>query len=236
MPCAHGRSPHDRPVHGHRRRDTGAEGRVMSAAPGGEVIVYEAPDGEVRVDVRLDRETVWLTQAQMSELFGRERSVVTKHVGNAFREGELDPAAVCAKLHILRRTGKPIRSTTTTSTSSFRSAIASSHCAAPSSASGPPERCASTWCAATRSTAALRAERARAGGCAVTGAQGSRRRGADVTTRGAGWSMSLPAIRRPSCSCNAMTKACWKSRRGTGVAFCRPWKRLAPRSGDSRPT
>ncbi|MEX1025032.1 MAG: hypothetical protein WD226_08135 [Planctomycetota bacterium] len=42
----------------------------------GEVILYEAPD---RVDVRLERETVWLSQAQMAELFGRERSVVTKH-------------------------------------------------------------------------------------------------------------------------------------------------------------
>lgn len=78
----------------------------MSAAPGGEVIVYEAPDGEVRVDVRLDRETVWLTQAQMAELFGRERSVVTKHVGNAFREGELDPAAVCAKFAHTAADGK----------------------------------------------------------------------------------------------------------------------------------
>ena len=78
----------------------------MSAAPGGEVIVYEAPDGEVRVDVRLDRETVWLTQAQMAELFGRERSVVTKHVRNAFREGELDPAAVCAKFAHTAADGK----------------------------------------------------------------------------------------------------------------------------------
>jgi len=52
--------------------------------PGGEVRVYEAADGEVRVDVRLDRETVWLTQEQMSQLFGRERSVITKHVRNVF--------------------------------------------------------------------------------------------------------------------------------------------------------
>ena len=41
--------------------------------PSGEVRVYEAADGEVRVDVRVDRETVWLTQEQMSQLFGRER-------------------------------------------------------------------------------------------------------------------------------------------------------------------
>lgn len=64
---------------------------------GGEVRVYEAADGEVRVDVQLDRETVWLTQEQMSQLFGRERSVITKHVRNVFREGELEPGATCAK-------------------------------------------------------------------------------------------------------------------------------------------
>ena len=65
--------------------------------PGGEVRVYEAADGEVCVDVRLDRETVWLTQEQMSQLFRRERSVITKHVRNVFRERELEPGATCAK-------------------------------------------------------------------------------------------------------------------------------------------
>jgi prophage maintenance system killer protein len=73
--------------------------------PRGEVVVYEAPDGEVRVDVRLERETVWLTQAQMAELFGRERSVVTKHIRNAFQEGELDPGATSAKFAQVRTEG-----------------------------------------------------------------------------------------------------------------------------------
>ena len=61
------------------------------------VVVYETPDGEMRVDVRLDRETVWLTQRQMAELFGRDRSLVTKHIRNIFKEGELEPEATCAK-------------------------------------------------------------------------------------------------------------------------------------------
>ena len=65
--------------------------------PGGEMVLYQAPDGEVQVDVRLEQETVWLTQHQMAALFGRERSVVAKHIGNAYREGELDAAATCAK-------------------------------------------------------------------------------------------------------------------------------------------
>ena len=51
----------------------------------GEVIVYEAPDGAIRVDVRLERETVWLTQQQMAELFGRERSVVAHRLDGASR-------------------------------------------------------------------------------------------------------------------------------------------------------
>ncbi|MEJ7668571.1 MAG: virulence protein RhuM/Fic/DOC family protein [Casimicrobiaceae bacterium] len=65
--------------------------------PGGEVILYEAPDGQVRVEVRLERENVWLTQEQMARLFGRERSVITKHVRNVFREGELEAVTTCAK-------------------------------------------------------------------------------------------------------------------------------------------
>ena len=70
---------------------------MTGESSGGEVFVYEAPDGAVRVDVRLDRDTVWLTQDQMSGLFGRERSVITKHIRNVFRDGELDPGATCAK-------------------------------------------------------------------------------------------------------------------------------------------
>ncbi|MDT8423630.1 MAG: RhuM family protein [Desulfuromonadales bacterium] len=64
---------------------------------GGEVALYQAEDGKASIDVQHDHETVWLTQDQMSKLFERERSVVTKHLRNVFREGELDELAVCAK-------------------------------------------------------------------------------------------------------------------------------------------
>ena len=77
----------------------------MAGAPGGDVVVYEAPGGEVRVDVRLERETVWLSQEQMAEVFGRERSVVTKHIRNVFKEGELDPGATSAKFAQVRSEG-----------------------------------------------------------------------------------------------------------------------------------
>lgn len=62
----------------------------------GEILLYQTADGGPALDVRLKRETVWLTQAQMSGLFGRERSVITKHINNAFKEGELDRNSVCA--------------------------------------------------------------------------------------------------------------------------------------------
>ncbi len=61
-----------------------------------EIIIYEDPDVTTPVQVTLEGETVWLTQEQMAKLFGRERSVITRHVGNLFRDGELDREAVCA--------------------------------------------------------------------------------------------------------------------------------------------
>ena len=52
-----------------------------------EIAIYEGPGGTV--EVRLDRETVWLTQTQMVTLFGRDQSVISRHIGNVFKEGEL---------------------------------------------------------------------------------------------------------------------------------------------------
>lgn len=73
---------------------------------GGEVVLYKAPDGEVRLDMRLEKDTVWLTQAQMAELYGRERSVITRHVGSVFREGELKAKSVRAKFAHTAEDGK----------------------------------------------------------------------------------------------------------------------------------
>ena len=50
----------------------------------GQVVLFQAADGQVSLDVRLEADTVWLSQAQMAELFGRERSVITRPVGNMF--------------------------------------------------------------------------------------------------------------------------------------------------------
>jgi len=81
----------------------------LDALPSGEVVVYRTPDGQVRVDVQLEREIGWLTQQQMADQFGRERSVVTKHVRNVFRDDELDVMAVCAKFAPTAADGKSYR-------------------------------------------------------------------------------------------------------------------------------
>ena len=61
-----------------------------------QVLVYKRLNGDA-FTVKADGETVWLTQDQMCQLFGRERSVITKHIRNVFREGELDEKVSCAK-------------------------------------------------------------------------------------------------------------------------------------------
>lgn len=73
-----------------------------------EVLIYETESGQTQVNVRLDAETVWLTQEQMAALFGRERSVVTKHLRNVFNEGELDEKSNVQNLHIAG-SDKPVK-------------------------------------------------------------------------------------------------------------------------------
>lgn len=71
------------------------------------LLIYEVPDKNIAV--RLEGETVWLNQEQMSSLFERERSVITKHLRNVFKEGELDEKSNVQILHILLPTGKPMK-------------------------------------------------------------------------------------------------------------------------------
>ena len=60
-----------------------------------EILIYENREGNIKVDVHLDEETVWLTQDQMATLFGKGRSTITEHIGNVFKEGELEEKVVC---------------------------------------------------------------------------------------------------------------------------------------------
>ena len=61
------------------------------------IIIYQTDDGQTQIDVRLEKESVWLTQAQMAELFQKDRTVITRHINNVFKEGELVKEEVCAK-------------------------------------------------------------------------------------------------------------------------------------------
>jgi prophage maintenance system killer protein len=63
----------------------------------GKIVIYQTESGTIDLDVRLDKETVWLTQSQMSFLFQRERTVISRHIRNIFEEGELQEDVVCAK-------------------------------------------------------------------------------------------------------------------------------------------
>jgi hypothetical protein len=60
-----------------------------------DILIYQNPDGNIKIDVRLEEETVWLTQAQMALLFGKARTTITEHIQNVFKEGELEEKLVC---------------------------------------------------------------------------------------------------------------------------------------------
>ena len=71
----------------------------------GEIILYQ-PDNEVKLEVRLENETVWLSIEEMSQLFGRDISVIGKHIRNVFKEGELLKESVWAKFAYTASDGK----------------------------------------------------------------------------------------------------------------------------------
>ena len=71
-----------------------------------EFLLYRSPNGEVKIEVFLHNENVWLTQKRMAELFGIDRSVITKHLSNIFESMELDQSSVCAKIAHTANDGK----------------------------------------------------------------------------------------------------------------------------------
>ena len=72
---------------------------------GGEVVLFKALDGAVRLDVRLERETVWLSLDQMTNLFKRDKSVISRHLRNIFGSKELDRKATVAKNATVQKEG-----------------------------------------------------------------------------------------------------------------------------------
>lgn len=71
-------------------------------------IIFKTEDEKISVDVRFEEETVWLTQEQMATLFERNRTVISKHIGNIFSEGELDEKSNVQNLHIAN-SDKPVK-------------------------------------------------------------------------------------------------------------------------------
>lgn len=69
----------------------------MSNMPNKNLVVYQAPNGAIELKGDVTKETIWASQTQIAEIFGVDRTVVTKHIRNIFKDEELDKKVVCAK-------------------------------------------------------------------------------------------------------------------------------------------
>ena len=72
----------------------------------GDIIIYQSESGETKIDVRFQDETVWLTQAQLCELYQSSKANVSEHIKNIFEEGELEQSAVVRKIRTTAADGK----------------------------------------------------------------------------------------------------------------------------------
>ena len=70
-----------------------------------EIIIYETQEGNIKIDVRLEDETVWLTQEQIAQLFSKGRSTIAEHIANMYEENELEQMATCRKFRQVRSEG-----------------------------------------------------------------------------------------------------------------------------------
>lgn len=76
-----------------------------------QIVIYQSEDGQTQVDVRLENETVWLTQQQIAELFNTKRPAITKHLKNIYASEELDETSTCSILEHMGNEGKQTYST-----------------------------------------------------------------------------------------------------------------------------
>jgi len=70
------------------------------------IIIYQTEDGQTQIDVRLENETVWLTQAQMAELFQSSRTNILEHIQHIYEDEELEETPTCRKFRQVRQEGK----------------------------------------------------------------------------------------------------------------------------------
>lgn len=78
----------------------------MTTQPNNQVIIYEDSNGEVKIDVSLENETVWLSQKQMEMLFDKSKKTISEHIGNIFKEGELEKDSVVRNFRTTASDGK----------------------------------------------------------------------------------------------------------------------------------
>jgi hypothetical protein len=74
--------------------------------PGGDFLLYQTEDGQTRLETRMTGDTVWLSLGQMSTLFERDKSVISRHIRNIFEEGELQPDGTVAKFATVQTEGQ----------------------------------------------------------------------------------------------------------------------------------
>lgn len=70
------------------------------------MVLYKSKDGAIQLDAQLKKKTIWLDAHQMSKLFGRDRTVILRHLRNVYTTGELDREATCAKIAQVAADGK----------------------------------------------------------------------------------------------------------------------------------
>ena len=70
-----------------------------------DILIYQNQDGNIKIDVRLLEETVWLTQAQMGQLFGKDKRTISEHISNIYSEGELEKSATVRKFRTVQIEG-----------------------------------------------------------------------------------------------------------------------------------
>src|SRR5690625_2302031 len=70
-----------------------------------EILIYQNQDGNIQIDVRLQEETVWLTQTQLQQLFDKSKATISEHIKNVFEEGELNPQATVRKFRTVQKEG-----------------------------------------------------------------------------------------------------------------------------------
>ncbi|GBD97069.1 hypothetical protein BMS3Abin06_01965 [bacterium BMS3Abin06] len=75
--------------------------------PKSQFLLYQTEDGQTRIEVRLENETVWLRQKLMAELFQKDIRTINEHIKNIYDEGELDQGATIRKFRIVQKAGSP---------------------------------------------------------------------------------------------------------------------------------